>query len=474
MSFVRARPAAVQGARAANAGLALGAWGFDTTAMDASVAPGDDFDRYANGARQARTKIPDDAQSVSMFTQGNALVQSQLRALLEEAAADAQTRPGSLQQVLGDWYGSFMDEPTIEAVGVTPLKPVLDRIAAIGTRVDLARYLGERAGYPRAEVFAVCIAPDEKNSRAWRAEVLLEYQGLSLGQPEAYTSASQASRRSQYLAHVERMIDLAGLDNAKARAARAVALETKIAAALPAEQDRPVGDAAYNRVAPREFGRRFPGIDWDVFLGGADVISQPTLLVGDPKALAAGARLVAGEPLDAWRDYLTYQCLKRAVDVLPRAFRDAHFDFYTRSLGLQAQPRPRHVVAIEIAQEELTRFLGEAYVTRYAMQNAKAAAVAMVAEIQRTFDGRLERSPWLSDSSWAEARKKLAATRGMIENRTSGPPPCLCRWCAGNRSATWNAAGCGSRRGARQTGDTARPLRVGRGVRRAVLRRRHR
>lgn len=145
-------------------GPAIGTWGFDTTAMDRSVKPGDDFDRYANGAWQDRTTIADDQSNVSMFTQVNDRVQKQLLTLLEESAADRNAKPGSNRQILGDWYASYIDESAIEAAGLTPLKPALDRIAAIHTRSDLARYLGASFGYPVNSPLSLNIQPDPKDS----------------------------------------------------------------------------------------------------------------------------------------------------------------------------------------------------------------------------------------------------------------------------------------------------------------------
>ncbi|MCX7099698.1 MAG: M13 family metallopeptidase N-terminal domain-containing protein [Methylococcales bacterium] len=101
---------------------AIGTWGFDTTAMDRSVKPGDDFDRYANGAWQDRTTIPNDKSNVSMFTEVNERVQKQLQTLLEESAADRNAEPGSNRQILGDWYASYLDVTAIEAAGLKPVR----------------------------------------------------------------------------------------------------------------------------------------------------------------------------------------------------------------------------------------------------------------------------------------------------------------------------------------------------------------
>ena len=407
-------PAASPGPSEARKGPALGTWGFDTTAMDPAVKPGDDFDRYANGAWQARTTIPDDRHTVSMFTQVGDEVQEQLRTILEEAAADRSAPPGSRRQVLGDWYASFVDEPGLEAKGVAPLQAELDRIAAIRTPRDLARYLGARAFFPRAVPLGAWATPDPKDSRRAIPELGLSDGSLSLGDRDAYRTAADLPRRQLFVAHVERMLALAGQADAAARASRVLAFETRLAAMLLPTAERPQGDAAYNLVPPREFARRFPGMDWDTYLAGAGLAGRPGILVRETKPLTTFARHVAGEPLDAVRDYLAYQYLKAAADVLPRALREEHFDFYTKSLGLQAAMKPRRELAVDTAKDGLVRFLGEEYATRFVSPEARSATVAMVDEIRKAFDARLARASWLSDTTRAEARRKLAATRGLI------------------------------------------------------------
>jgi putative endopeptidase len=390
----------------------IGSWGFDTTAMDRRVRPGDDFDRYANGAWQDRATIADDRSSVSMFTQVNESVQKQLQTLLEESAAAPDLAPGSNRQILGDWYASYIDEPAIEAAGLKPLQPALERIAAIHTRSDLARYLGASFGFPVNSPLTLNIQPDPKDSSSNIAEVILSANGLSLDDRDAYLDTQHKPRLQHYQEHVERMLALAGFTDTKRRAARVLTLETKLAAALlPSNK---IDWTAYHRIPSGEFGQRFPGVDWSTYFAAAGIPGQSNIFVQTPEQLVTGAKLVAKEPLEAWRDYLVYQYLKATAEVLPRAFREEDFDFYTRSLGLQTAMQPRQTLAIESVKERLVRFLGEAYVQRFVSLETRNTAIAMVDEIKRAFDDRLTRLSWLSEQTRSEARKKLAAIGGQI------------------------------------------------------------
>jgi putative endopeptidase len=401
------------------AGPALGTWGFDTTGMDRSVKPGDDFHRYANGAWIQRTTIPDDRSKVTVFSDLDDRVQGQLLALLTEMAADRAAPPGSNRQILGDWFASYNDEKAIEAAGTAPLQASLSHINAIRTRSDLARYLSISDGLPGGSPIKVSIQTDAKDSAHYIAQVDLLSEGLSLGERDAYQDPKSDPRRRAYRLHVERMLALAGLKDAKRRAQRVLDLETRIAAALlPSDK---VDYSSYNMILFGEMGKRFPGVDWAAFFSASGLSEQSSVFVQTPPALAAGARLVAGVPLETWRDYLTYQYINGCAEVLPLAFREEHFDFYTRSLGLQKTMRPRQAESIDTAKEKLQRFLGEEYVRLYVSQQTKAAAIAMVDEIKAAFDDRLARLDWISDSTRTEARRKLAATLGQISHPDHWP-----------------------------------------------------
>jgi putative endopeptidase len=401
------------------AGPALGTLGFDTTGMDRSVKPGDDFHRYANGAWIQRTSIPDDRSKVTVFSDLDDRVQGQLLALLTEMAADRAAPPGSNRQILGDWFASYSDEKAIEAAGTAPLQASLSRINAIRTRSDLARYLSISDGLPGGSPIQVSIETDAKDSAHYIAQVDLLSGALSLGEREAYLEPKGEPRRRAYRQHVERMLALAGLKDAKRRSQRVLDLETRIAAAL-LPRDK-VDYFSYNMIPFGEMGKRFPGLDWAAFFAASGLSEQSSVFVQTPPALAAGARLVAGVPLETWRDYLSYQYIKGCAEVLPLAFREEHFDFYTRSLGLQKTMRPRQAESIDTAKEKLQRFLGEEYVKQYVSEQTKAAAIAMVDEIKAAFDDRLARADWISDSTRTEARRKLAATLGQISHPDHWP-----------------------------------------------------
>jgi putative endopeptidase len=128
-----------------------GDWGVDLTAGDKSVAPGADFDKYANGAWAARTEIPADQGSAGVGYDVYNRSQDQLRTLIETAEPSTQ---------IGALYKSFVDEAKVEAVDDKPLKADLAKIAAIKTKADFAVAMGGTQGGFGGGVFSLDIYPD--------------------------------------------------------------------------------------------------------------------------------------------------------------------------------------------------------------------------------------------------------------------------------------------------------------------------
>ena len=413
MIFAPAAPSTAAASPEAGAS-AYGAWGFDLTGMDQSVKPGDDFFRYANGAWADRTTIPPDKTRITSFGVLADRADSQLRTIIEGAAADQTAPAGSNLQKIGDWYTAFMDEAGIEKAGLAPLQPELDRIAAISSPADLARVLGEYNGALAGTPLYADVRQDQQDpSKLIVALAVSDYSWLSLETPSYYLDPAQAGLLEQHRAHIARMLTLAGIAEPEATAATIQALETKIAGTF-APQGGSVAAATNNLTPVAELAERYPGVDWPTYLAAAGVDGEATVNVESPAQLAAFARLVADEPLAVWQAYLTYHALKAAAPYLPRAFIEERFAFYGKTLQGQPEPTARAQLAVDDVKDALPFALGEIYVERYVDPATKAAAEAMVAKIVAVFDARLAELPWMTPATRAEARAKLAKTTWKI------------------------------------------------------------
>lgn len=405
---------AAHAAHAAHAKPAFGAFGLDVSGMDRSVDPGEDFYGYMNGAWLARTEIPADRSSVTAFGLVDDLAKQRTRELVEAAAADRGARGD--RRKIGDTFKAYMDEAAIEAKGLAPVRGALDAVEAIGDKSQLARHLGATL---RADVdllnatdwytdrlLGLWAAPDLE-----RPEVCAGYlvQG-GLGMPDRsfYLDPGMAETLAAYRAHAERVLELAGFADARARAARIVALETELARVhATSEQTADIKRGA-NRWRRAEFGAKAPGLDWESFFAGAGLAGQESLFVWQPDAVAGIARLVGSEPLAAWKEYLAFRALERAAPLLPKAFADESFAFHGAVLSGAPEQQPRWRRALTAVDGALGEAVGRLYVARWFGPEAKRRADAMVANLLAAFERRIDALDWMTPATKARARAKLA------------------------------------------------------------------
>jgi putative endopeptidase len=385
----------------------FGTFGFDTAGMDRSVNPGDNFYDYANGTWTKNTPIPADKPLWGGFVVLDELSTQRTRDVIE-AAAKADAPAGSVERKVGDFYASFMDEAGIEAKGIAPVKPALDRVAAIQTASDLARTFGAFAQYGVAAPVGIGVLPDLKENSHYSA--YLGQGGLGLPDRDYYTDQTNpkfAEARAKYKEHVANVLRLAGYDEPEARAQRIFDLETKIATAHWTRiQSRQI-DKLYNPMTRAELAEKLPGFDWNAYLDAAGLQGQDRFIVAQPDALQAAAKLVQSEPIATWKDYLAYHTLSGAAPLLPKAFVDENFAFEKVLSGTPQLPE-RWKRGAGLVGAGMGEAIGQLYVARYFPPSAKAKADELVRNLIRAMDMHLANLTWMTPETKAKARAKLA------------------------------------------------------------------
>jgi len=390
--------------------------GIDLSAMDKSVTPGDDFYHYAGGAWIARTEIPADRASVGVFAMLADRSNKQVASIVEDAAK-SKAAAGSDQRKMADLYASYMDEGAIETRGLAPLKPLLAKIAAIHSQAELATALGEtlradvdalnNTNFHTANLFGLWVAPGFNDPDHY-APYLMQ-GGLQLPNRDFYLGSSERMKgiRTDYQAHIAKMLTLAGFDNADSRAATIVALEHSIAERHISLADSEDIEKANNTWKMSEFATKAPGLDWISYFKAAGLDKQPSFIVWQPTAITAEATLVQSVPVEIWKDYLTYHLIENYAGVLPKAFAEERFAFFgTKLTGTTAQ-RPRDQRAIAVVNGILGDAVGQIFAQRYFPPEAKAQAQAMVDNLLAAFRTRLENLTWMAPATKKEALAKL-------------------------------------------------------------------
>jgi putative endopeptidase len=401
-------------ALAAEGKAAIGSFGVDLAGMDRSVKPGDDFHKFVNGGWISRTEFPADKPYIGVAVDVDEKARAQVRAIIEAAAADTSAAPGSVTRKVGDFYAAFMDEAGIEAKGLAPVQPLLAEIAAVNSQADLLAAIGKANRRGVNQPFGGYIASDDKNPE--QIIVRLAQGGLRLPDRDYYLvndNPDFAKAREAFLEHAQTMFTIAGLPDAKARAAAVLALETDLARVHWTSVESRDSDKTYNKIATADLATRFPGADWSQFLAASGIAGEKLIIVSQPSALAGTARLLGSAPLSVWKDYLTLNTLEWASSVLPARVVDAQFAFNRALTGQQAK-RPRWQRAGAATTAALGDAVGQIYVEKHFPPDAKTRIDALVKNVIAAMNARLGALDWMTPETRVLAQAKLASFTAKI------------------------------------------------------------
>lgn len=382
--------------------------------VDTSIKPGDDFYAYANGSWLSSTRLPAGKERWGARDEITILVRNRITKLLD----DARSAPaGSDARKAADFRVAYLNEGAIEARGLAALKGMLDSIDRIQTKSALTRLLGSGmradvdplnwAVFESSHPLGLSVEPSIHGEESHVA--FLVEGGLALPDRKSYTSADGATqvRRASYQAHAGRMLALAGFDRAQRRAEAMMALETALAQSHATPQASNNDHNADVRWSRADFAQRAPGMDWTIFFAAAGMPTQDTFVPWQPTAVTGLAALVASAPLDAWKDYLRVHLLDRYADVLPRRFSDDWLASHRASTGARSPEAPRPQRGLDATQVAMSDAIGKMYVEHYFPPEQKARVQAIVANVTAEFIRRVERVPWMSPATRAQALTKL-------------------------------------------------------------------
>jgi len=386
-----------------------GSFGVDLTAQQTGVKPGDDFWTFANGGWATRTEIAADRTSAGPFVDLALAAETNVRTLLDDMAKNPAAYGASGKQI-GDFYASWMDEAGIEARGAAPLKPYLTRIAGVQDKGAL-QVLFASIGY--ATPVEVEISPSLADPTKYTAAV---GQG-GLGMPRDYflnQGPKFDAARTAYRAYVQQIQELAGIPDAGAKADAIVALETAMAKVQwSPEQSRDIAKLNDPQTIAG-LTAKAPEFDWALMLKTAGLESSPQILMTQNTALIALGKIFAATPLQTWKDYLAYRFVSDHATYLPKAFDQARFDFYSKTLsGVQVQ-RERWKRGVQLVNGALGEAVGKAYVAKYYPPEAEKQMAELIENLRDSYRERIEASTWMDEATRKAALVKLAAFEPRI------------------------------------------------------------
>ncbi|MGY4396096.1 putative endopeptidase [Sphingomonas sp. UYAg733] len=387
---------------AADSKPSIGSFGFDETGMNRKVAPGDDFYGFANGAWVEKTPIPADKANFGAFDLLQDLSRERTRGILEAEKAKSGSKIGAA-------YTAYLDQAAIEAKGLAPIKPWLNKIKALKSPAGYAALVAQADRNGVGVPFNAGVSPDQKDPEAYALQ--MRQGGLGLPDRDFYLDANDAklaAAKTAYQAHIARMFTLAGEPDADARAKAIVDFETEIARVSWTRAESRDADKTYNKMAVADLAKSAPGFDFVTYFKGIGIPAN-NVIVAQPSAITGIAKLIGAAPVGVLRDQLLIRSLEGFASVLPTAFDKENFAMFSTVLSGTPEQQTRWKRGVDYTSGVLTDDVSKLYVAKYFPPETKAAADALVKNIITAMNARIDKLDWMAPETKVKAHAKLAA-----------------------------------------------------------------
>lgn len=395
----------------------------ETAAVDPTVRVQDDLFRHANGSWLAETVIPADKASTGSFTLLRDAAEAACHEILDELAGqvDPAMVPTTPAGKVGALYSTFMDEEHIEALGAAPLEEDLAPLLAAEDKQALARAVGAGSAAGFMGPFVAYVENDLNDPS--RYTTVLGQSGLGLPDESYYREEAQEDVRTQYVAHVARMLELAGAPallgvEAAELAGRIMSLETALAR------------GHWDRVSCRDIERinnprhweevvaSAPDFPWEAWRAGiADAAAAAgaplgtfleEAIVEQPDYLPHVAEVWQSTPLEDLRTWAVWHRVHGRSSLLSSDFVQETFSFYSKRLNGTDELRPRWKRGVSLVESCLGEALGEVYVERHFPPAHKEAMEALVADLIEAYRRSISELTWMGEQTRKQALDKLA------------------------------------------------------------------
>ncbi len=386
--------------------------GIDPANFDTSVRPQDDLFRAINGTWLAKTEIPADRADYGAFAVLAEQAERDLLAIMEGCANAKDEVAGSERKKVGDLYATYMDEQRAEQLGIEPIAGTFATIDQVATKADLAITLADlgRGGVPG--MFDHHISPDAKQSD--RYIIHLSQAGLGLPDRDYYLDAKYKDKLATYGTHIERMLLLAKVADAKREAAEILAFETRIAQAQWSKLDNRDSLKTYNKKTRDELGQLAPDFDWNRYRDAIGASAAQEFIVAQPSYFTSAANMAEAVPLATWRAWLKWKVVHHYASLLNKELVDEDFAFYGTALRGIPQNRPRWKRAVAAVERSLGEAVGKLYVEKHFPPAAKARMDRMVKNVIEAYRQAILNLEWMGPQTKEKALAKLATFNPKI------------------------------------------------------------
>lgn len=388
-----------------------GTWGAATEDMDLKIKPGDSMFDFAEGTWLRNHPIPADKTGAGYNYELPDEIEQQVKKMVEDVTANP-TSP--IARKIGDAYAAWMDEAGIEQRGLAPLKPWLAKINAVKTKSQLVRLMAQ-PGY--AAPIYLGISTDQDNPTRYAAVAGQARLGLPTRDYYLLKGDKYDSIRTAYRNYIIQLSKLAGLPDPEGRATRILALETRLAKDQWTPERRRDPVATHNPMTRAQLMRLAPQFEWTPTLSSIGLANARKVDVGEPSAVAAAGKRIADVPLSTWKEYLTFRFISDHANNLPKAFDDARFGFYGRTMNDVPEQRARWKRGMSMLDDSLGEAVGQLYVAQHWPTETARQADELVKDVTDAYREKITNASWMDETTKKAALEKL----GTFDPRIGHP-----------------------------------------------------
>lgn len=381
--------------------------GIETQHRSSTVSAGQNFYQFVNDGWLKNTPIPADQSNYGSFSLLDDNVKEAVRTLIEQASS-SNPAPGSDAQKVGDFYKSYTNIDRRNALGLKPIQPLLDEIAAVKTPKQLAAVAAKLNRLGASGPIGLFISQDAKKSDQYA--VHLGQSGLTLPDRDYYLKDNPQfiKARADLKVFIEDMLQFAGHESPKRAANNVYKLEHAIALIQWDRVRNRDPEATYNKISQAELLELLSGMPTSEFLAALNVNSQKDFIVRQPDFFKALNAVLVATPLQFWKDYYTFRLMNAFAGDLNEAMEERHFAFHSKALSGIEEQKPMWRRGVEACNGVLGEIVGKLYVEKHFPPEAKARMEQLVSNLKAAFAKRIDNLDWMSPATKQQAREKLS------------------------------------------------------------------
>jgi len=380
---------------------------FDTSFIDSTVNPCENFYQYAIGGWRAKNPVPETESRWMAFNILNEENRQKLLEIVDVVRENTSAKKGTDKQMIRDFYNAAMDTAAIDAAGISGIEPILASIDGIATKEDLVKQFGVLAPQGVSTPVGLYIGADSKNSKM--NTVYASQSGLNLPDRDYYLQDNEKFEdiRKAYVGHINKMFALSGIETEVG--VSILALETKLAEISWSRLERRDPAKRYNKKNLKDWDATLDALPVEAIATGRGFGAFDTIIVGQPSFFASLNDLIKAEELETWKNYLKWNTITGFANYLGSDLEKENFAFYRTKLSGTSTMKPRNERVFGTMNRVLGEPLGKLFVKEYFDEESKAYMSNMIENLRSAYKDRIQALEWMSDATKEKAMKKLDA-----------------------------------------------------------------